>query len=229
MTWRDHRDDEAAVFVNDRHRALHYGAFARGIAGQLPRRDAVVLDHGCGEALSADRVAAHCAKLYLCDGAAPVRARLAARFEAEPKIAVLAPDDVEALPDHGLDLVVASSLLHHLPVEELDELLGLWHSKLKEDGRLVLADVIPHESRPREDAAALLRFAWSGGFFCAALLGLSRGAFADDAKPRGEFGSAQYSEEEMVALLRDRSFTGRRADRNLGHDQNRMTFLAQPI
>lgn len=224
MSWRDDGAGERPGFVNDRHRILHYAGLAREVGSLLPHPGVVVLDHGCGEALSADRLAAHCAKLYLCD-APPVRARLAARFGAEPKIAVVAPEDVEALPDHGLDLIVATSLVHRLAPEALDEMLGLWHSKLTEDGRLVLGDVIPHEASLLRDAMALLRFASTGGFLAATLLHLARGAFADSARPS----LTQYGEDELIALLRDRSFAGCRSERNIGHDQSRMTFVATPV
>lgn len=228
MSWREYWNADTPIYVNDRHKSLHYAAIARDIAGHIPHDGAVVLDHGCGEALSADRVAARCTRLYLCDGAPLVRDRLAARFGGEPKITVIAPEEVETLPDHGLDLVVANSLLQYLSTEELDELLGLWHSKLKEDGRLVLADVIPHETGPLDDVSALLRFARDGGFLGAALAGLARTALSDYAKLRSELGLTQYGEAEIVALLKDRGFTGRRTAHNMGHNQKRMTFTATP-
>lgn len=226
MSWRDYWNADTPIYVNDRHKLLHYAGTARDIAAYVPGPEAVLLDHGCGEALSADRVAAACGRLYLCDGAPLVRERLASRFASEPKITVMAPEEVDALPDHGVDLIVVNSLLQYLSTEELDGLLGLWHSKLKEDGRLVLADVIPHETGPLDDVAALLRFAWTGGFLRAALVGLARTALSDYAKLRSELGLTQYGEDEMLALLRDRGFAGRRAERNMGHNPKRMTFVA---
>jgi SAM-dependent methyltransferase len=229
MSWRDYWNADTPIYVNDRHKSLHYAGIARDIVGYVPHEGALVLDHGCGEALSADRVAARCGKLWLCDGAPLVRERLAARFSAEPKIVVIAPEDVDALADHGLDLVVVNSLLQYLSTEELDELLGLWRSKLKEDGRLVLADVIPHETSPVDDVSALLRFAWEGGFLGAALLGLARTALSDYAKLRSELGLTHYGEEEMLALLEGRGYRAERATRNMGHNPKRMTFVATPV
>ncbi|HMO30037.1 class I SAM-dependent methyltransferase [Enterovirga sp.] len=235
MSWREdrpaegHRPADVPIYINDRHRTLHFAGIARDLAAYLPRENAVMLDYGCGEALCADRLAARCAKLYLCEGSPNQRTRLAARFAAEPKIAVIAPEDAEALPDHELDLVAVTSLLTHIPMEELDELLGLWHSKLREDGRLVLAGVVPHETNPLAEAAALLRFAGSGGFLAAALASLARDVLSGRAEHREEEAPARYDEPEMLALLRDRGFEGRRAERNLGHDQTRMTFVANPV
>jgi SAM-dependent methyltransferase len=228
VTWRDYWNADTPIYANHRHKQLHYGLIARDIAALVPRPDAMVLDHGSGEALSADRVAAACAKLYLCDGAPLVRERLESRFRREPKIQVIAPEELQALPDGSLDLVVANSLLQYLSIEEFGALLGLWRAKLKPDGRLVLADVIPHATRPLEDAKALIGFAWRGGFLGAALVGLARTALSDYRKLRAALGLAQYDEAEMLAFLRDRGFAAERRLENIGHNPHRMTFLARP-
>jgi SAM-dependent methyltransferase len=228
MSWRDYWNADTPIYVNERHKVLHYQRVAADIAALVPAAEAVVLDHGSGEALSADRVAACCRTLYLCDGAPLVRARLAARFRAVPAIHVLAPDDVAGLADHSLDLVVVNSLLQYLSIEEFGALLGLWRSKLKPDGRLVLADVIPHDSTALDDIKALLGFAAEGGFVMAALLGLVRTALSDYRKLRAELGLAHYDESEMIGILHERGFSAERRPRNIGHNQTRMTFVARP-
>ena len=226
MSWREYWNADTPIYVSERHKALHYAGIARDIIGYVPAPDAAVLDYGCGEALAADRVAARCGRLYLCDGAPLVRDRLRARFGSVPAIEVLSPEEAGALPGHGLDLVVVNSLLQYLAPEEFGELLGFWRSRLKDGGRLVLADVIPHETGPLDDVAALLRFAWTGGFLKAALLGLARTAVSDYRQLRQELGLTHYGEAEMLALLRDRGFTAERAARNMGHNPKRMTFVA---
>jgi SAM-dependent methyltransferase len=228
MTWRDYWNSDTPIYVNERHKALHYRLVANDIAALIERPGAVVLDHGCGEALSAQRVAAKCERLYLCDGAPLVRQRLEARFGADPRIAVLAPEEVDAFADSSLDLVVVNSLLQYLSLDDLRRLLRLWRAKLKPDGRLVLADVIPHDVSPLADAKALLSFAASGGFLKAALVGLVRTALSDYRKVRDELGFAQYDEPEMLEILAEAGFVAQRRARNLGHNQARMTFVATP-
>ena len=110
----------------------------------------------------------------------------------------------------------------------LGALLGLWHSKLKPDGRLVLADVIPHDNAAIDDVKALLAFAWQGGFLTAALLGLVRTALSPYRKLRAELGLAEYGEAEMIGILRDHGFAAHRRDENIGHNPKRMTFVARP-
>ena len=228
MSWRDFWNADTPIYVNERHKALHYGLVARDIVELIPSRDAIVLDYGCGEALSAGRVAAACGRLYLCDGAPLVRERLNARFRGDPKVVVLAPEDMGAVADGTLDLIVVNSLLQYLSVEEFGELLSLWRAKLKGTGQLVLADVIPPDIRAVDDAAALLSFGWKGGFLLAALKGLAQTAVSDYRKLRAELGLTHYAEGEMLEILRGRGFTATRRSANLGHNPKRMTFVARP-
>lgn len=229
MSWREFWNADTPIYVNERHKTLHYAGIARDIAAYIPGPDALVLDYGCGEALSADRVATSCARLFLCDGAPLVRARLAARFGGLATISVLAPEEADTLPEHGLDLIVVNSLLQYLSAEEFSTHLGLWRSKLKDGGRLILADVIPHGTGPLDDVGALLRFAWEGGFLRAALAGLVRTALSDYRRLRQELGLTHYDEAEMLTLLSERGLAARRAPRNMGHNPKRMTFVASPV
>ncbi len=229
MNWRDYWNQDTPIYVSERHKVLHYWLIANDIAGLIATPDSIVLDHGCGEALSANRVAAKCARLYLCDAASIVRDRIKQRFRKEARIVVVAPEEVEDLADNFLDLVVANSLLQYLTLEELRGLLKLWRRKLKTDGRLVLADVVPPDVSPFTDAKALLSFAWKGGFVSRAVVGLARTAFSDYRKLRDELGLAQYGEAELIEILREAGFAAERRSPNIGHNQARMTFVARPL
>jgi SAM-dependent methyltransferase len=228
MNWRDYWNQDTPIYVSERHKVLHYWLVANDIVGLIPSPDAVVLDYGCGEAISANRVASRCASLYLVDGAPLVRDRVRERFRKEARITVLSPDDMDAVPEGSVDLVVVNSLLQYLSLDELRSLLVTWRLKLKEGGQLVLADVIPPDVSPVKDALALLAFAWKGGFVRAALLGLARTALSDYRKIRSELGLSHYTEGEMLELLRDLGFKAERRAANIGHNQARMTFVARP-
>ena len=229
MTWRDFWNQDTPIYVSQRHKVLHYARIAGDIARLIPSPQAVVLDYGCGEALSADRVAARCGRLTLCDAAPMVRERLQARFAGDARIAVLAPEDADALPDASFDLIVANSVVQYLSLNELRALLALARLKLKADGSLVLADVVPPDVGPVTDAAALLSFAWKGGFLGAAAVGLARTAVSEYRRLRDELGLAQYDEAEMIEILGDAGFSAERLPQNLGHNQARMAFRARPL
>src|SRR5205085_2926814 len=97
--WRSFWDSEHSIYVNDRHKDVHYRSIAEQIAAFVPGPNARVLDFGCGDALHADLVAAVAAEVMLSDAAPNVRAAMAKRFATNPRIKVIAPEDVERLPD----------------------------------------------------------------------------------------------------------------------------------
>jgi SAM-dependent methyltransferase len=227
-TWIDFWNSAHAIYVNDRHKRLHAEAVAADMLRHIPSPVAIVLDHGCGEALYAPAVARHCGRLILCEAAPAVRAELAQRVAGMANVAVVAPGAVQRLEDGSLDLVVANSLVQYLTASELEALLDLWQRKLRRHGILVIADVIPPGVTAVEDAAALLRFAWRGGFLRAALAGLARAALSEYGKLRVELGLATYAEPEFLALLARHGFTAERIHPNFGHNQARMAFRAVP-
>ena len=88
------------------------------------RPDGVVLDYGCGEALSCRRVAAAAGRLVLCEAAPNVRATLAQRFAANRKIAVRSPGRARArCRDASFDLIVHAFGGAISDAAELDALL----------------------------------------------------------------------------------------------------------
>jgi SAM-dependent methyltransferase len=226
--WRSFWDSAHSIYVNARHKDVHYREIAEQIADFVPHAGARVLDHGCGEAIHADVVANRAAEVLLCDAAPSVRAAIAARFAANPRIRVLAPEEVEQLAPQSLDLIVANSLAQYLTSAELDRLLAVWRRLLVPDGTLVLADVIPPDVGPVSDVMALLRYAAANGFLLAALLGLARTATSGYGALRKKLGISQYREPEITAKLRAAGFSAERLPRNLEHNPARMTFRARP-
>jgi ubiquinone/menaquinone biosynthesis C-methylase UbiE len=229
MNWREFWNGTHAIYVNDRHRALHYDRIAKDIAALVPSPDACVLDYGCGEAGSADLVAQRCGMLFLYDAAPNVQERLRLRFGRDDKIVVLSTESLEAMTDHSLDLVVANSLIQYLTHAEFEALLDLAHRKLKPAGRLVVADVIPTDANAVDDVKALLGFAWQGGFLMAAGLGLVATFFSDYRKLRDQIGLTRYATQDIETLFSAHGFAATRSPTNIGHNQSRMMFVATPI
>ena len=227
-SWIEFWDSDHAVYVNDRHKLLHACQVGRDIVRHIPTPHAVVLDHGCGEALYAADVAAHCSRLLLCEAADGLRDKLARRVAGISNIEVLDPAGVERLAPGSIDLVVANSLVQYLTRDQLFALLALWRAKLRPDGVLVVADIVPPGVTPIADAAALLRFAWKGGFLFGAIAGLIRTALSDYGKVRRQFGFATYKEADFIEMLAAGGLRGERIRPNFGHNPNRMTFRAVP-
>jgi SAM-dependent methyltransferase len=227
-SWLDFWNSEPPIYACDRHKEQHYALVARDLSPFVAER-ASVLDHGCGDALSADSLAQKCETLYLFDAAPAVRWRLAGRFSAHPAIKVLSEGELSALPDGALDLVVANSLLQYLAPAEFFALLELWRRLLKSDGKILLADVPSPDVDLLSDAFALLSFARRGGFFLPALGGLARTFFSNYRHCRRKFGFAAYSAASLEKVLHGHGFALASLPRNIGHNQWRMSFIATKL
>jgi SAM-dependent methyltransferase len=226
--WIDFYDSAHTIYVNARHRDVHFRRIAEELAAYV-RPGASVLDYGCGEALHADIVAAQAGRLILVEPAPGVRARLAARFGANPRIEVCGPERLAALPDHSVDVVIMHSVAQYLTPPELDAVLALFRRLLAPTGSLVLGDVIRPGTSALADALALLRFGARHGFFFGALIGLGRTILSPYWRLRSTLGLTRYDEATIAAKLAAAGFSAQRAPANIGHNGARMTFVARPV
>jgi hypothetical protein len=225
--WVAYYDSDHSIYVNARHRDVHYARLADAIVSYVPSPTAAVLDYGCGEALHADRVAAAAGRLTLAEAGPAVRGRLIERFKGNPKITVISTDRASSLPPRSFDMVILHSVSQYLTPEEFDQKAALFHHLLQPGGLLVVGDVVPHDASAISDSRALLRFGWQDGFFCAAVLGLIRTALSDYWRLRTKVGLTRYSEQEMAGKLVAAGFRVTRTPANLGHLATRMTFMAR--
>src|SRR3984893_5361971 len=225
--WIDYYDSTHTIYASKQHRDLHFQLIAKDIIGYITSPDAVVLDYACGEALSAARAAAGCAKLYLAEPAPGVRGRLIARFAPNTKIGVRSLDDIRKMEEKSVDLVVMNSVAQYMTSAELDSAFAVIKRLLKPGGRLVLGDILRPEVGMARDVIALLRFAVRHGFLKDALIGLISTALSDYRQLRSRVGLHRYSEAEMIAKLAASGFTASRAHFNIGHNPWRMTFVAR--
>ncbi len=224
--WIDYYDSTHTIYVSRTHRDAHFRTIARDIAGYIPAPDAVVLDYSCGEALSANEVAAGCGELILTEPAPNLRARVAARFKANPKIRVLSLQEIDDLPDGSVDLAVINSVAQYMTPAELDAALIAMHRALKPGGRLLLGDILQPDVGALRDAWALLRFGARHGFLIDTIIGLVRTALSDYRRLRQNIGLQRYNETAIIGKLRAAGFDARRAPANIGYNPARMTFLA---
>jgi SAM-dependent methyltransferase len=228
--WIDFYDfKHSVIYVNARHRDVHYRTIAEDIRKLVPSPAAHVLDYGCGEATSADLVASACAKLVLVEAAPNVRASLTHRYASHPKIAVISPEQAAAMPKGSFDFIVMHSVAQYLSVAELDRLLAIFRSLLKPGGLFVIGDIVPPHLAAPAAALALLRFGAANGFFWAATWGLMRIFVSDYLRLKNTVGLSHYSEAKILERLKRTGYAPERAGHNIGHNQQRMTFLARPV
>ena len=230
MDWISFYDfKHSVIYVNERHRDVHYRTIAEDIRAYVPSPGAKVMDYGCGEATSAALVAEAGGHLTMVEAAPNVRAALAARYAGNPKISVMTPDEAAAMPAGTFDLIVLHSVAQYLSGDELDKLLATFHRLLKPTGLFILGDVVPPTLAAPAAALALLRFGAANGFFWAAVGGLIRIFVSDYFKLKKTHGLSHYDEAGALEKLRRAGFAPERARRNIGHNQQRMTFLSRPV
>ena len=222
--WVTFWDSPHAIYVNAHHRDVHYRRIAEDVLRYMPA-NARALDYGCGEALHADIPAKAAQQLLLCEAAPKLRETLAARYAGDAKIQVVAPEQVEALGKHSLDLIVMHSVAQYLTAEELDKLFIQFHRLLKEDGLFVLGDIIPPQVSALTDALALLRFGRAEGFFFAAVFGLVRTVFSNYWDLRSTLGLTRYDKDEMLRKLTAAGFWATQGPKNIGHKDRKSTRL----
>src|SRR5215470_7418761 len=170
--WVAYYDSDHSIYVNARHRDVHYARLADAIARHVPSPTAAVLDYGCGEALHADRVAAAAGRLTLAEAGPAVRGRLIERFKGNPKIVVISTDRAASMLPQSFDLVILHSVSQYLTHAEFGRTVASFHRLLQPGGLLLVGDVVPPDASAISDALALLRFGWQDGFFFAAAVGL---------------------------------------------------------
>ena len=214
--WINWYDSDHSIYVNARHRDVHFRRVATDILKFVPSPHAVVLDYGCGEALHADLIAARAAKLLLAEPAAGVRARLAARYAGDQKIEVHSLDELASLPKQAVDLVVMHSVAQYMTPAEFGTALDLIRGLLKPHGQFVLGDIIAPDTPAAVDALALLRFGLANGF--------ARQSSSATWPGRSTIGLTRYDAPAIQALLTAHGFSAEREPRNIGHNQTRATY-----
>ena len=227
--WIDYYDSTHTIYASKLHRDVHFQVIARDIIAYIEQPDAVVLDYSCGEALASADVADACGTLILAEPAPGVRGRLIARFAPNMKIRVRTLKDLKKMAESSVDLAVMNSVAQYMSPEQLDEALADIRRLLKPEGRLLLGDILRPSVGMSRDVLALLWFARKYGFLRDAAVGLVSTALSDYRELRTRLGLQRYTEAGMIAKLATARFAAVRARRNLGHNQWRMTFLAQPM
>lgn len=229
MDWISFYDfKHSVIYVNARHRDVHYQTIAKDIRALVPSPDAIVMDYGCGEATSAALVAEACGHLTLVEAAPNVRAALRERYASNPKMSVMSPDEAATTPDHSVDMIVLHSVAQYLTAAELDAMMATFRRLLKPTGTFVLGDIVPPQMASAWAALSLLKFGAANGFFWAAVGGLIRILLSDYFTLKKTHGLSHYTEADMLARLKAASFAPQRAAHNIGHNQHRMTFLSKP-
>ncbi len=224
LDWIEFWNDEHHIYVNERHKVAHDRLVTRDIAAYLPSRCAV-LDFGCGRNSAIHVIAQKVSLLVLCDAAPSVRDDIQSRFSQCDRIRVLSPQDLDRIPAGSLDVIVMHSVAQYLSVADMKLMLIAFNRLLKDNGKLVIGDVISGSANTLSDAKELLYFASREGFLWMAVVGLLRTALSPYRKLRSTLGLTSYNRTEMRAILDGANFDCEKSERNIGHHQRRSTYV----
>jgi ArsR family transcriptional regulator len=101
-------------------------------------------DLGCGTGQVSELIAPHVAKVVAVDGSTDMVQAARKRLKGLHQVDIRR-GDMEALPidDGQLDVAVVALVLHHVP--EPARALAEVNRVLKSDGRILIADMLPHD------------------------------------------------------------------------------------
>jgi len=227
--WAEFWSGDHPIYVNARHAAVHYDRIAADLSGLLRGRDRpTVVDWGCGDAYAARALAKACGELLLYDAVGAVRQRLEARFSGVAGVRVLDDSGWQSLADGSVDVIVMNSVAQYLSEAELGTVLDGFRRRLRPGGEVYLADIIPPDAGMLPDILSLLATGARHGFLLAACTGLVRTWFSRYRQIRHQAGFSMYTETDLMALAGRHGFRASRMARNVGFNQQRMTFCLRP-
>lgn len=226
-SWLDYWNAPNKIYVNSRHQRAHYEIVFASLKAYLPTGPGrVILDWGCGDALAATRMAAH-GDVLLFDGAPNTRDRLRDRYRDHPHVKVVDEAGLNNVAPGSVDLILVISVLQYLNEPQLQEAFAVFRRLLKDDGRLLIGDVIDPTTSTHAHVRSFLTFALRGGFFLAALGGLAMTFFSSYRQLERDAGFRQFSQSEFLAWLDRNGFDGKRLARNVSVSQLRSSYLAR--
>ena len=195
----------------------------------MPKNSCSVLDFGCGEALYALKLNETCGQLILVDTSKHIRKKLQIVTSKQESIKVLSMSNCYTIKNSSIDLILVNSVFQYLTFEQTEEALLLFHRVLKNNGKLIIADIIPNDLSVWADISSLLKFGFKNGFFFSALLGLFKTYFSDYRSLKKDLGLSLYSSEDFINLMSRSHFRAKMEPFNFGHNQNRFCFSAKKI
>jgi ubiquinone/menaquinone biosynthesis C-methylase UbiE len=228
-SWLGYWDAPNTSYVSERHKRAHWDVVFAGVRSHLPSRDGVVLDWGCGDALSAERMAELAGTVLLYDAAPSTRKRLRELHGTHPGIRILDEAELFRVTPGSIDLVVVNSVIQYLGKQDLAAALRLFAHLLKPGGTVLVGDVITPGTPTLRHVTTFLAFAFRHGFLSAALAGLARTSISPYRRLRRELGLAAYAPDEMIALLARNGLAAVKLPANIAVSCHRASYLARKL
>jgi cyclopropane fatty-acyl-phospholipid synthase-like methyltransferase len=182
-----------------------------------------VLDYGCGPGFAASLVAQHVAVVALWDTAARLRASAleqVSRFGHAEVVDLSTPSSAAVA---RFDLILVNSVVQYMTENELGQTMRVWRRLLRPEGRVILSDVVPPDSRMLREIRDTLWFSLSRGIFFASLNAMRR-EFLRYAVARRSTPLLRLTASSVAALARNAGLMCTPLRTNLTFRRNRLSF-----
>jgi len=179
-----------------------------------------ILDFGCGHGYLASLLAERVRDVYIYD--ASLSMMELARYHNRKKGNVVV---LEKMSDHvpPLDYVLVNSVIQYMTPDVLKNNLRLWRSLLKDDGKIIVSDILPEKVRFFSEILGLLSFTLSRGYLIGQVCLLASLLFSDFTKVVRECPLTYYPHDLLCDLAAETKLEIRILDNNMIYDSRRHT------
>ena len=185
-----------------------------------------ILDFGCGHGYLAYLLADRVKNVYIHD-ASPSMMEIA-RYANGKKNNVIA---LEKLPGNTptMDYILANSVIQYMTPDILKDTLRLWRTLLKDEGKIIVSDVLTENLRFFSEILGLLTFSLSQGYLMGQLSQLASLLFSNYSKVARECPLTYYPHGLLRNLATETKLSVEILDKNLVYGRSRYSASLQKI
>lgn len=179
-----------------------------------------ILDLGCGHGYLASLLAEMVREVYIYDISLSMME--IARDHNRKKKNVIA---LEKMSDHipPMDYILANSVIQYMTPDVLKDNLRLWRSLLKDQGKIIVSDILPGKVRFFSELLGLLVFSLSKGYLMGQVEQLASLFFSDFTRVVRECPLTYYSYDLLCDMAAETKLSIEILDKNLIYGSNRYT------
>ncbi len=179
-----------------------------------------ILDFGCGHGYLANLLSERVRDVYIYD-ASQTMVEMARLLNSNNKNVISLKVISDRIPP--LDYILTNSVTQYMSPGTLKDNLRLWRRLLKDDGKIIVSDILPDNVRFTSEILGLLAFSLSRGYLMGQVSQIASLFFSDYTKVIRECPLTYYSHDLLCNLAADTKLSIKILDKNLVYGRNRYT------